>query len=90
MGGANLDKISLAPFLAKRIKLLSTTLWSRSDEYKTKLVQDFKNDCLSGFSDGTFKPIIDKVFKISEIQEAHRLVESNTTIGKVFLVNDFN
>jgi NADPH:quinone reductase-like Zn-dependent oxidoreductase len=34
-------------------------------------------------ADGTFKPIIAKTFKLAEIVEAHRYMESNEQIGKI-------
>jgi NADPH:quinone reductase len=34
-------------------------------------------------ADGTFKPIIAKTFKLEEIVEAHRYMESNEQIGKI-------
>lgn len=42
MGGPKIPDLNLAPFLAKRISLISTTLRSRSDNFKTELIQDFK------------------------------------------------
>jgi NADPH:quinone reductase len=34
-------------------------------------------------TDGTFKPIIAKTFKLDEIAEAHRYIESNEQLGKI-------
>lgn len=72
----------------KRANLLFSTLRSRTDEYKTKLIQDFSDNCLQGFVNGDLNPIIDKVFNMSEAAKAHEYMESNATIGKVLLKND--
>ena len=46
----------------KRIQLISTTLKTRSDEYKSNLIQDFSKTALEGFDKGILKPIIFKTF----------------------------
>jgi tumor protein p53-inducible protein 3 len=40
------------------------------------------------FQNGKLKPIIDKVFNLSEAAEAHKYMESNANIGKIILKND--
>ncbi|HEX3446088.1 MAG TPA: zinc-dependent alcohol dehydrogenase family protein [Chthoniobacterales bacterium] len=42
-----------------------------------------KKFILDKLADGTFKPIIAKTFKLDEIVEAHRYMESNEQIGKI-------
>ncbi|MGX1549144.1 TniQ family protein [Streptomyces adustus] len=37
----------------------------------------------AGLSDGSFDPVIDRVFDLSDIVEAHRHMASNTQIGKI-------
>ena len=34
-------------------------------------------------ADGSFKPIIAKTFKLDEIVQAHRYMESNEQLGKI-------
>jgi NADPH:quinone reductase-like Zn-dependent oxidoreductase len=58
---------------------------NRSDEYKTDVINKMKADCMSGFKDGSLWPIIDKAFKLSDIVEAHRYMETNSNIGKIVL-----
>ncbi len=36
-----------------------------------------------GFAKGAFKPVVAKVFKLEDIVEAHRYLESNAQLGKV-------
>ena len=42
MGGGQTE-INLGQLLMKRIKLLASTLRSRSDEFKQKLIENFKS-----------------------------------------------
>ncbi|WP_129841642.1 zinc-dependent alcohol dehydrogenase family protein [Streptomyces sp. RFCAC02] len=37
----------------------------------------------SGLADGSFRPVVDRVFDLSEIVAAHRHLESGTQVGKV-------
>ena len=55
--------LNLASILVKRINLISTTLKTRTDEYKSNLVQDFKKTAVSSFTQGTLRPIIYKTFQ---------------------------
>jgi len=75
----------LGGILRKRASLIGTTLRSRSDDYKAQLAAAFARDCLGGFSDGSLKPVLDSVFPIEEIGQAHKKMEANTNIGKIVL-----
>ena len=88
IGGVRLGKLNLGMLLAKRIQFLSSTLKSRTDEYKADLVYQFTKDCISKFESGEFKPIIDSVTKLSKVGEAHTRMEQNLNIGKIVLIND--
>ena len=47
-----------------------------------------KQFILSGLSEGTLKPVIDRSFKFEEIVAAHHYLESNQQIGKIVVVLD--
>lgn len=61
LSGGNVN-LNLGAVLAKRISLISTTLKTRSEEYKADLVEDFKKTALKGFDEGSLKPIIFKTY----------------------------
>jgi NADPH:quinone reductase-like Zn-dependent oxidoreductase len=44
------------------------------------------DDCLSLVIKGTIKPIVDKVFALSDIKHAHEYLEKGEQIGKVILL----
>ena len=82
--------LNMAFLLGKRIELISTTLKTRTDEYKSHLIDDFKKTALSGFEKGILKPIIFKSFafnwqNVEPIIEAHKLMESNVNVGKIMI-----
>jgi NADPH:quinone reductase-like Zn-dependent oxidoreductase len=47
------------------------------------LLQRAKDFITEGLRSGHLKPVVAKVFKLDEIQEAHRYLESNEQIGKI-------
>ena len=62
MGGIKVGEVNLVPMLAKRLKIIGSTLRSRSLAYKIQLVQDFKAFTWHHFENNTLKPVIDSVF----------------------------
>jgi tumor protein p53-inducible protein 3 len=85
MGGLHTEGTLLASILRKRAALLGTTLRNRSDEYKADLVSCFIRDALPKLSKGSFAPIIDSEFELSEVQAAHERMESNANTGKILI-----
>jgi len=88
MGGLSVEGPLFGYIMRKRITITGTTLRNRDDNYKADLVKAFASHSLPRFADKTFKPIIDRVFHMNDIVEAHRFVEANSNIGKVILTWD--
>ncbi|KAJ5573441.1 quinone oxidoreductase [Penicillium hispanicum] len=87
MGGGKLpDGVNIAPLLMKRIRFEGSTLRSRDEEYQGKLRDILAEHALPRFGDGTFKVFVEKVFPFEQIVQAHQLLESNTTKGKIICV----
>lgn len=85
MGGAQPDAPVLANILRKRIRLEGTTLRARSLDYKIRLSNEFASHAIPRFVSGAFRPIIFRVFGLSEAGDAHALMETNVNIGKILL-----
>jgi len=86
MGGRIVENFDLGALVAKRGALLSTTLKTRSKDYKKSLLEEMsKVFFTSGYP---FRPVTDKIIPMSAAAEAHALMESNTTVGKVLLKQD--
>ena len=49
------------------------------------MIKDFESTVVEYFDAKSIEPVIDSEFEIEKIREAHELVESNKTIGKVLL-----
>ncbi|WP_233879371.1 NAD(P)H-quinone oxidoreductase [Virgibacillus halodenitrificans] len=85
LGGTEVQKVNLMQLMLKRVQLKGTLLTPRSDEYKQQLTQDFSEHVLPLIQENKIKPIIDKVFKLEDVQEAHKHMEENKNIGKIIL-----
>lgn len=84
MGGARCE-IDLALLLSKRLTLMGSVLRSRPVEEKIALVQDFSRRVLPLFESGLLQPSVDSVLDLSEVAEAHGVMERNENFGKIVL-----
>lgn len=83
MGGAKLPEgINIATFLMKRLRFEGSSLRSRDPDYQGKL-RDKLETYVPKFGDGSFQVPIEKVFKWEDVIDAHKLMESNTSKGKI-------
>uniref|UniRef100_UPI0037E7E386 quinone oxidoreductase PIG3 isoform X1 n=2 Tax=Semicossyphus pulcher TaxID=241346 RepID=UPI0037E7E386 len=87
MGGRGVQGDLLGKLLSKRGHLLSSLLRSRSLQYKAELVQAFTRRVLPYFSDqpASLTPVIDSMFNMDDIAEAHRHMEANKNMGKIVI-----
>ncbi|OAP59031.1 hypothetical protein AYL99_06328 [Fonsecaea erecta] len=84
LGGNVVQKpVDVSRFLRKRLRFEGSSLRSRDENYQGRLRDMLVEHALPRFIDGRFKVIIEKVFKMEEIQEAHKMLEANVTMGKL-------
>ena len=74
--------------MRKRLRLMGTSLRIRSIEEKATATRLFAQHVVPMLANGTVRPVIDSVFKIEEVREAHKRIESNDSFGKVVLAID--
>ncbi|MCJ1387026.1 hypothetical protein MMC17_010155 [Xylographa soralifera] len=75
--------VDIGGFVAKRIRFEGSSLRSRDEDYQRKLRDSLVEHALPKFIDGSFKVPIEKVFPWEEVVQAHELMESNKTMGKI-------
>ncbi|KAM9636136.1 LOW QUALITY PROTEIN: quinone oxidoreductase PIG3 [Trichechus inunguis] len=88
LGGANVSGPLLPKLLFKRGSLITSLLRSRDKQYKQMLVKAFTEQVLPHFSTEDRQrllPGLDRVYPVTEIQEAHVYMESNKNVGKTAL-----
>lgn len=85
LGGGKADECDVRKILTKRLKIMGSTLRSRNRDYQIKLTRQFAEYAIPRLSDGRLKPVIDTVFSMDKVVEAHRYMEANRNIGKIVL-----
>ena len=60
-------------------------LRGRSIEEKAEAMRLFASSVPSLVSRGAIRPVIDHVYPVDEIRDAHERMESNATFGKIVL-----
>ena len=84
MAGAK-SEIDLGLLLRKRAIIIGTMLRGRSIEEKAEATRLFASSVLPLVSRGAIRPVIDRVYPVDEIRDAHERMESNESFGKIVL-----
>ncbi|ARD45526.1 NAD(P)H-quinone oxidoreductase [Colwellia sp. PAMC 21821] len=88
LGGRFAENIDVAKMLVKRVNIHATTLRSRSNDYKTKLINAFIDDFYQCLEIGSISPVIYKQYSWQEVEVAHHVMLNNENIGKIVLTID--
>jgi NADPH2:quinone reductase len=84
MGGRDAS-LPLGVVLGKRLTLRGTVLRARSLEEKILATRAFAAQVVPLLAREVVRPVVDRVFPLDQIADAHRYLESNATFGKVVL-----
>ncbi|MFT8737172.1 MAG: NAD(P)H-quinone oxidoreductase [Zymomonas mobilis] len=85
MGGRIADKFDLLPLLFKRATVSGSTMRARSLEEKAEIAQALKTKIWPLLEKGLCRPLIDSVYPLQQVQDAHRRMESRAHCGKIVL-----
>ena len=78
-------ELNLALMMVKRQQIIGSVLRSRPVKDKGDIVAEFTRTALPKFADRTIVPIIEKVFPMDQVVEAHRMMEEDRHFGKIVL-----
>ena len=78
-------ELNLALMMVKRQQIIGSVLRSRPVSEKGEIVAEFTRRALPKFADRTIVPIIEKVFPVDDVAEAHRMMEEDKHFGKIVL-----
>lgn len=85
LGGRFAENIDVAKMLAKRVNIHATTLRSRSNDYKTALINAFTADFYQQLTQGLLKPVIHQQYAWNDAEKAHQVMVNNDNVGKLVL-----
>ena len=84
LGGAATE-LSLGRMMVKRQRIIGSTLRARSIGAKALLMDALRERVWPLVERGSITPVVERVLPIAEAAQAHRLIASNRTFGKVVL-----
>ncbi len=84
MGGKS-GELDMRRLLSKRIRIIGSTLRALSTQRKTEIVSSFLDRFGDALAGGRLVPVIDSVFPMEQVADAHRRLASGEAFGKVVL-----
>jgi putative PIG3 family NAD(P)H quinone oxidoreductase len=78
-------ELNLALMMVKRQQIIGSVLRSRPVSEKGAIVAEFVRLALPKFADRTIVPIIEKVFPLEQVADAHTMMEEDKHFGKIVL-----
>jgi len=85
MGGAMAD-IDMNDFFRRGVKLIGSTLRSRSSEMKARILASLEADVWPAFVSGKIKAVLHKTLPIADAEAAHEILKNRGNLGKVVLM----
>ena len=84
LAGAKTE-IDMNVFFRKGLKLIGSTLRSRTPEMKAQILSELETRVWAKFSSGDIKAIVYKTLPMAKAEEAHGILEKQQNLGKVVL-----
>ncbi|MBL8995193.1 MAG: NAD(P)H-quinone oxidoreductase [Spirochaetia bacterium] len=84
LAGAKTE-IDMNRFFRKGLKLIGSTLRSRSSAMKAEILSALEKTLWARFSSGEIKSVVYKTFPMAKAEEAHAILERQENLGKVVL-----
>lgn len=83
-GGAS-AAFDFGKVMSKRLSIRGTVLRARTHEEKALATRRFTQHVVPLLERGIVRPVIDKIYPLSEVSAAHERMESNESFGKIIL-----
>lgn len=83
--GSKVSDFDFLPIMMRRLTLTGSTLRPQSVEEKANIARALRERVWPLLESGHIKIVVDKIFKLSEVVEAHRMIERGDHIGKIVL-----
>lgn len=86
LGGAKTE-LDANLFFRRGLRLIGSTLRSRTPEMKARILGDLERLLWPAFTAGTIKPIIHAALPMTQAEAAHAILQNRENLGKVVLTN---
>jgi NADPH2:quinone reductase len=84
LGGEHAD-IPLRPMLKRGLRLIGSTLRSRTPEMKAQILRALEEKLWPKIESGLIRPFVYRTLPMAKAEEAHAILQRNENIGKVVL-----
>ena len=78
-------EVNFAPLLMKRLTLTGSTLRAQTFAQKAVMVEEILEHVYPHLESGAVRPIVDRVFPLQEVEQAHAHMQSGQHMGKIIL-----
>ena len=78
-------ELNVLPIMMKRLTITGSTLRPRTVEQKAEIARELLEQAWPLLEDGSVSPVIDSVYSLNQVREAHQRLESGSHIGKILL-----
>ena len=78
-------ELNLALMMVKRQSIIGSVLRSRPVSEKGEIVAEFTRRAIPKFDDRSIVPIVEKVFTLDQVVDAHRMMEEDRHFGKIVM-----
>jgi putative PIG3 family NAD(P)H quinone oxidoreductase len=83
--GGTKAELNLSRLMRRRLTVTGSTLRARPDADKARLVAAVEQNVWPLFAAGKLRPVVDRVYPLSQAADAHMRMESSQHIGKILL-----
>ena len=84
MGGFKAE-VNFAPLLMKRITMTGSTLRAQNFAQKSVMVEEIMSRIFPLLENGKVKPMIDSIYPLEQVEQAHGHMQSGQHMGKIIL-----
>lgn len=83
--GGNNTELDMNDFFRRGVRLIGSTLRSRTDTMKARILAELESSLWPAFTDGRIKVLIHQTLPIQQANQAHDILFQNSNMGKVVL-----
>jgi putative PIG3 family NAD(P)H quinone oxidoreductase len=78
-------EVPIFDIMRRRLTLTGSTLRARSVAFKAAIAAELRRDVWPHLETGEIRPVIDRIFPLSQAADAHRRMDSGDHVGKIVL-----